>query len=242
MRSVSNISRPTTPFGAGQRPFGKDRPILATLAMGWTGYVQVPAWACAVYLTTMSTRTLCLDDRHLNFGYEVLLRQEPDSPTEIAHRLDNSLVACRRQAKTLAGHNLNPDLAKLASFASDQRRLPGVDTVRQQWADRSAKGRGMARMLDTAHDLGPPSEIDLAATCERVGLKAESIADPDGSALAADTARQALTRTLAISLVAARATGRYDWTSPVNLDDLVLSVAWDQLDQLATAALGVPDP
>jgi hypothetical protein len=242
MRSVSNISRPKTPFGAGQRPFGKDRPILATFAMGWTADVHLPAWACAVYLTTMSTRTLCLDGRHLNFGFEVLLRQEPESPAEMAHRLDDILVACRRQAKTLAGHNIDPDLAKLASFASDHRRLPGVDTVRQQWAARSAKGRGMARMLDTAHDVGPPSETDLAATCERIALKAESIAAPDGRAPAADTARQALTRTLAIALVAARATGRYDWTTPVDLDGLALSVAWDQLDQLATTGPGAPAP
>ncbi|MEV6825633.1 hypothetical protein [Amycolatopsis sp. NPDC051102] len=242
MRSTSNIARQTTPFGAGQRPFGKDRPILATLAMGWTGDVHLPAWACAVYLTTVSTRTLSLDGRHLNFGFEVLSRQEPDSQTEIVHRLDNILVACRRQAKTLAGHNLDPDLARLASFASDQRRLPGVDTVRQHWANRSVKGRGTARMLDTAHDLGQAQETDLIATCDRVALKSGSIAAPDGRASPADMARRALTRTLAIALIAARAAGRYDWTSPIDLDELVLSAAWDQFDELATAPPSVPAP
>ena len=94
-------------------------------------------------------------------------------------------------------------------------------------------------MLDTAHDLGQSPETDLTATCERVALKASSIAEPDGRASPADTAQRALTRTLAIALIAARATGRYDWTSTIDLDELVLSVAWDQLD---TAPLGVPAP
>ncbi|WP_410570349.1 hypothetical protein [Amycolatopsis sp. cmx-4-61] len=233
MRSTSNLLWPTTPFGAGQRPFGKDRPILATVAVGWAGYVHRPTWACAVYLTTVSTRTLVLDGLQLNFGFEVLSGLEPESPTVMVQRLDNILVACRRQAKILAGHNLDPDLARLASFATEGRRLPGVNTVRQQWVDRTTKGRGMARMLDTAHDLGQPQETDLAGVCERVALKAATVADPDGSATAAATVRQALTRTLAIALVAARASGRYDWTVPVDLDELVSNAAWDRLEQLA---------
>ncbi|WP_410593637.1 hypothetical protein [Amycolatopsis sp. lyj-23] len=190
----------------------------------------------------MSTRTLSLDGRHLNFGFEVLSRQEPDSPTELVHRLDNIFVACRRQAKTLAGHNLDPDLARLASFASHQRRLPGVDTVRQHWANRSVKGRGTARMLDTAHDVGQAAESDLTAICDRVALKASSVTDPDSRASPADTAQRALTRTLAIALIAARAAGRYDWTSTIDLDELVLSAAWDQLDHLATVPPAIPAP
>lgn len=75
---------------------------------------------------------------------------------------------------------------------------------------------------------------DLAAVCERVGLTAATVADPDGSTCAAETVRLALTRTLAIALVAARASGKYDWTSPVDLDELVAAAAWDHLDQLAT--------
>jgi hypothetical protein len=50
---------------------------------------------------------------------------------------------------------------------------------------------------------------------------------------AAALARQAIRRTLAIALTASRASGRYDWTAPPDLDQLVTDAAWDQLDQLA---------
>jgi hypothetical protein len=230
MRSTTNLAWPITPFGAGQRPFGKNRPMTATIAVGWADFVQRPIWACAVYLTTDSTRTLSLDGRQLNFGFEVLTRQDPEPPTVIVQRLDSILVACRRQAKVLAGHELDADLARLAAFATE-RRLPGVDTVRQQWTDRANKGRSMARMFDTAHDLGQPDVTDLAGACDHAALKVATIADPDGST-AATTVRQALTRTLAIALIAARAAGKYDWTTPVDLDELVTDATWDQLDQL----------
>jgi hypothetical protein len=46
------------------------------------------------------------------------------------------------------------------------------------------------------------------------------------------TVRQAITRTLAIALLAGRAAGRYDWANPVDLDDLVTATAWDHLNHL----------
>lgn len=231
MRSTTNLAWPVTPFGAGQRPFGKTRPMMATVAVGWAGYVLRPVWACTVYLNTDSTCALSLDGQHLNFGFEVLTSDETDQPTALAERLDDLLVTCRRKAKILVGHDFAPDLARLSTFAAE-RRLPGIDAVRQQWTDRATKGRGMARMFDAAHDLGLPAAAELIAACEHAALKAATVADLDGIT-PAEIAQQAITRTLAIALVAARATGKYDWTVLVDVDQLVTDAAWDHLVQLS---------
>jgi hypothetical protein len=240
MRSTTNLAWPITPFGAGQRPFGKARPMMATVAVGWADYVPRPVWVCTVYLNTDSTRTLSLDGRHLNFGFEVLTSDESEQPAVLAERLDNILVACRRQAKILVGHNLAPDLARLGTFAAE-RRLPGIDAVRQQWTDRATKGRGMAKVFDTAHDLGLPSVSDLAVACEHADLEAATVAGP-ASTTTAETVRQAITRTLAIALVAARSTDKYDWTTPVDLDQLVTDAAWDHLADLGDNHSIAPPP
>ncbi len=231
MRSTTNLAWPITPFGAGQRPFGKARPMMATVAVGWVGYVPRPVWACTVYLNTDSTRTLSLDGQHLNFGFEVLTSDQSEQPAALVERLDDILVTCRRQAKILAGHDLASDLARLGAFAVE-RRLPGVDAVRQQWIDRATKGRGLAKMFDTAHDLGLPGLSDLTEACEHVALKAATVVEP-ANTTTAETVRQAITRTLAITLIAARSTGKYDWATPVGLDQLVTDAAWDHLADLS---------
>lgn len=226
MRSTTNLAWPVTPFGAGQRPFGKARPMIATVAVGWAGYVPRPVWVCTVYLNTDSTRSLSLDGRHLSFGFEVLT-SDSEQPAALTERLDDVLVACRRQAKILVGHDLAPDLVRLGAFAVN-RRLPGVDAVRQQWTDRTAKGRGLAKMFDTAHDLGLPGLGDLTAACEHVALIAATVAEPANTTIV-ETIRQAITRTLAIALIAARSHGKYDWVTPLDLDQLVTDAAWDHL-------------
>lgn len=225
--------------------------MLAAVGLGWDGHGLRPMWGCAVYLTIPGTSVLLLDGRHVNFGFEVLTPEPADPPTALAVRMDERLVACRRRAQILAGHDLGSDLDRLNQFTVEQR-LPGVDGVRQQWVDRVAKGRGMAKMIDTAHDLGPanglpialPADVrtpaDLAAVCARMNLTTAMMASPSGSDLSpsnsdtdsARTVRRALSRTLAVALIAARHAERYNWTSPVEIDGLVSDAAWDLLAAL----------
>jgi hypothetical protein len=222
MRNTTNLHWPTEPFGATQRPFAPNRPMLAAVTVGWTGQRQRPAWACAVYLYTDSTRTLTLDGQVVNFGYEVLTT-EPDEPaTALVERLDEILVACRRHARILAGHNLADDLAALATLGT-RRRLPGIDDVRRQWSTRQTRERAMATVIDTAHDLGQPS------AAERAEFHGATAPTGTTSVTAAATLHQAIVRTLAVALLAARTAGRVDWTTPVDLDQLVTDAAWDQL-------------
>ncbi|MGH3937720.1 MAG: hypothetical protein ACRDTG_03655, partial [Pseudonocardiaceae bacterium] len=106
----------------------------------------------------------------------------------------------------------------------------------QQWADRATKGRGLATIFDTARDLGLSGVSDLTVACEHAALKAATVAEP-ASTMTAETVRQAITRTLAIALVAARSTGKYDWTTPVDLGQLVTDAAWDHLADLGDSPL-----
>ncbi|OLF10929.1 hypothetical protein BLA60_12920 [Actinophytocola xinjiangensis] len=206
--------------------------MLAAVGLAWSDYVPRPTWGCTVYLTVESTRTLVLDDHQLNFGYQVLTPDPGDGPGALAERMDHLLVACRRQAKFLAGHDFVVDLQRLATVGG---RLRGVDGVRQQWTDRADKGRGMARMIDTAHDGDFPGPAALAAVCEHADLKVavgvHADADPGNDGVAA-TVRRALTRILAVALIAARSTGRYRWASPIDVDQLVTDAAWDRLAEL----------
>lgn len=255
MRSSTNLAWPSEPFGAGQRPFGHDRPMLAAIGMAWEGFVPRPLWGCAVYLTIVTTTTLRLDGRHLNFGFEVLTPESGDEPTTFAMRMNERLVACRRRATIFAGHDLAPDLDRLGQFGTT-RRLPGVEGMRWQWADRAVKGRGMARMIDTAYDLDEPKPrhgdrlalIDasactaLAAACEQAQLTGVAATDVSGLATVhgptverAALVRRAITRTLAVALIAARATARYDWRSPIDVDHVVTGAAWDLLAELGEA-------
>lgn len=254
MRSITNLAWPSEPFGAGQRPFGHDRPILAAIGTGWNGTDDVrtvprPRWGCAVYLTIPSTSTLSLDGHQLSFGFEILSADPDDDPAAFATRMDERLIACRRRARILAGHALRRDLDSLDRTAA-AHRLRGVQGVRQQWIDRAAKGRGMARMIDTAHDLAAPGGANasapvptsiaaVAADADLTGLDIDvsdtarnSKTDSDIEPGLAATVRQALTRTLAVALVAARHVDRYAWTQPIALDELVTGAAWDLLAEL----------
>lgn len=229
MPSTTNLAWPTVPFGAGQRPFGKRRPTLAAVGLGWCEHSGQPNWGCAVYLTIESTRTLVLDGHQPLFGFQVLT-PEPDEPGVLFQSMDALLVACRRQAKFLVGHDLAADLTRLAT-STTPGRLRGVEGVGQQWTNRADKGRGMATVLDTAHDTDHYGPTRLADLCERARLTVTTLTPPAIPNLAA-TVEHALARTLAVALVAAHVTGRYRWTSPIDIDHLVADAAWDQLAEL----------
>lgn len=223
--------------------------MLAAVGLGWERSLSQPRWTCAVYLTLPGIGTLTLDGHGINFGFEVVTSDPADPPTALAERVDERLVTCRRRARVVAGHNLGPALDHLDHIAGT-RRLPGVDSMRRHWADRSTKGRGTATMVDTAYDVGSACRsaagagdardaADLAAVCRHVDLTTgpdsgvyRSDPSSDANADPAGIARGALSQTLAVALVAARHVGQYRWTSPVDIDDAVTRAAWDLLGEL----------
>ncbi|WP_435593760.1 hypothetical protein [Nocardia sp. bgisy118] len=222
MRQTTNLAWPTTPFGASQRPFGKSRPMLAALTLTTAGDGRLLSAGMA-YLACDSTRTLALNGTHgqvLRFGYEVMTLDRDEPAEVLAREVDARLVACRREAKYLGGHDLAGDLEGLAKHAEGGRHVPGIDSVGELWADRTRKGRAVARMVDTAHDP-VPSALDLDEACMIARLHSHHIGEP--------STRATITEALCVALIAARHTGRYDWAKMLDLDDIVTEAAWDQL-------------
>lgn len=226
MRQTTNLSWPTTPFGADQRPLSKSRPTLAavTITSASENYLVDAGF---VYLTVASTRTFALQGtcaQVIRFGYEVLTR-DPEEPADVLVRqIDARLVACRRQAKYLVGHDLGKDLEQLSSQVDRIRHVPGIDGVAELWADRARKGRGLARMIDIAQDVKPydcdHSLGDLPESGVAARLHSHHL-DPG-------TLRATITRTLAVALIGARFAGRYTWRAMLDLDTIVAEAAWDQ--------------
>lgn len=224
MRQTTNLAWPTTPFGASQRPFGKSRPMLAALTVTTTGDRRLLS-AGLVYLTVDSTRTLTLNGTHgqvLRFGYEVMTLNRAEPAEVLARVVDARLVACRREAKFVAGHDLAGDLEWLAKHAEGGRHVPGIDSVGELWADRTRKGRAVARMVDTAHDTDSFA-LDLDEACMLAKLHSHHIGEP--------STRATITEALGVALIAARHTGRYDWDRMLDLDEIVTEAAWDQLNK-----------
>lgn len=221
MRQLTNLAWPTTPFGADQRPFGRSRPTLAaiTITAGPTG---IPTDAALVYLRIDSTRAIELaPSRHLlHFGYELVVLQDAEPADALVRMVDARLVACRREAKYLAGHRLAADLRLLAQHAQGARRTPGLDGVVDLCNDPTRKGRGTARMVDTANDGTGSCGGDLDEACVSARLHTHYAT--------VSTTRGTLTRALAVALIAAGITGRYTWSRMLDLDTLVAGAAWDQ--------------
>ena len=238
MHRITNLSWPETPYGAGQRPFGKAVPMLAAANLGWTDYwaTMCPKWTCFVYLRTDSTRTLSLDECALNFGFDLHIQEF--SNENLAYQFDKGLVAARRAAKILAAHNFGEELSWFDGLA-EHGRMPGVDSVRQQWSDRAHKGRGMAAMFDTAYD--PEAARDFDDTCARLNITGLGQHD-EGRELEPDyptlVARWAIKETLTVALIAAACTSKYRWSGEVDVEQAVTAAAWDRLatfdEQFAT--------
>lgn len=100
-------------------------------------------------------------------------------------------------------------------------------------------------MIDTALDLplpvdaptSAPGPMSLAAVSAHANLSGLDVDHPSDTGQAAgfdpaSTVRLALTRTLTVALIAARHADRYDWTHPVEVDQLVTDAAWDLLAEL----------
>lgn len=232
MYEVTNLHWPKSPFGASQRPFGRPVPMLAAVDMDWTGYwgQTCPAWTCAVFLRISDRQNLSLDGHAFNAGFVLNLQDAPGE--NLAPAFDDCLVAARTQARILAGHDLGTELG-LFEGLNEERRLPGVDAVRQQWTDRPTRKKSdRAALFDTAHD--PECAHDFNATCERLritGVESRDSSTADASHRSS-VARTALKQTFAVALIAAACTSKYTWTETLDLDEIVTEIAWDALADL----------
>lgn len=225
MRDYTNLAWPEAPFGADQRPFGKPARILAAAAVEWAPGncgARLPVCAATVYLRTRRAGTLQVDPNTLNVGFRVVVLDEADEAHALIDLFDRALARGRRHAVALAGHGLANDLKAIAGLAG--RRLPGVVGVSLAWAERASKGRSMARMVDTRHDVAP-------MTTGRVDVPLEAgaaVTAPTSTRSADLIAEASLIRCLAIALTAAWHVDTYRWDGTFSVRTAAAANAWDR--------------
>jgi hypothetical protein len=222
----TNLARPEAPFGADQRPFGKPARILAAVTVEWAHdgdrSEQLPVCAASVYLRIRRAGMLQVDPDTLNVGFRVSALDEPGDAPGLVDLFDRALVRCRRHAVALAGHGLGDDLKAVTGLMN--QRLPGVVGVDLAWTDRASRDRGMARMVDIRHDLGPTPSRRV-----NVPLEAGAAAMLPSSTRDADlVAKMGLTRCLAIALTAAWYLDAYRWDGTFHVRSAVEAAAWDR--------------
>jgi hypothetical protein len=225
VHDITNLQWPEAPFGAEQRPFGRPRDLLTAVAVDWApqpGGDPVPSAAASVYLGVRrqgSAYEISTDT--LSIGYRVTLLDEPGELPELLAVVDRTLTRARRHAAILAGHNLGADLARLLDRSAAPLR--GASGVIEAWGDRTVKGRGMARMVDTADEArATGAALDMT-------LAAQAVALPTSPVDTAGLARAVLARALAIGLTAAVHAGRYHWEGTFRVVELVDRETWDLL-------------
>lgn len=227
MYDATNLAWPETPFGAGQRPFGRPSHMLTAVAVDWAPERPGPRLPVAAAVTYMRIRRIGLTTISpvtLNFGFRAIALNALDDLEGQLAVIDRCLLGARRHATVLAGHRLGNDLAALQ--AATQRPLRGVSGLQEAWAGRETKGRGVAHLVDTAIDVG---SNDVSITVELCPPE-----DVCGTALQrqldAPTAAEAvLHRCVAIALTAARRRNAYTWIGRFDVEAAVETAGWDVL-------------
>src|SRR6185437_17069287 len=95
MRDLHNLDWPEAPFGADQRPFGKQAPTAAGFAFEWTdsdaGERRLVG-AATVYLRVARVRADRTLAEYLPFGYRCLLAESPDELPSLLELTDRALL------------------------------------------------------------------------------------------------------------------------------------------------------
>ncbi len=183
-----------------------------------------------MYLRTRRTGTLRVTPDTLNVGFRVAVIDEPREVPALVDLFDRALVRARRHALALGGHGLADDLRVIAGLDKD-RRLPGVTGVSQAWVDRTSKGRGMAHMVDTRHDVADTRTARLDAPLDASAVTMCPTSTRDAEL----TAATSLTRCLAIALTVAWHRDAYRWDGTFSVRNAIASVAWDRFTELTQA-------
>lgn len=198
--------------------------MLAAFAIEWIDNDDelLPVSATTVYLRVPRRGGAAYDVREdtLSIGFRAtVLQDELEVPNLIA-LLDRALTRTRRHAAILAGHGIGDELARIVALSP--RTLRGAVGVRDAWAGRSTRERGIALMVDTSAEASTvAAELDPDVGSLHVTCRCTSCAP--------SLARVALARCLAIGLTAAAHTGRYRWERRFDTSDAIDRAGWDVL-------------
>ena len=227
MREFTNLAWPETPFGADQRPFGHHTDMLAACTVDWAarpGDGPLPVASAMVYLRVRRhgpARRIGEDT--LSIGFRTAVVEDPAEVPDLLMLTDRALTRARRQAVILAGHLLRTELARMNTLSAVPLR--GAAGVLAAWANRAMKQRGAAVMVDTGLEAGATgAELDMP-------LEPVPVRVPDCPACAADVARPAVARCLAVGLAAAVHTDRYTWEGTFRVAEAIERAGWDVLSR-----------
>ncbi|MEU6406777.1 hypothetical protein [Streptomyces sp. NPDC046985] len=254
MQEMTNLSWPETPLGSVTRPIQKQGTWLTALSLLWGEADDEPVLmgAAAVFMKIHRTQSLPVSAPLIHFGYRVLLPDSLGQTAEIVRHLDVALVQSRRKAQFVAWHNGADDLHVLTQLprAEGEPRHPGVSAVAAGWRNRTAREKGVARYVDTSHDLGPVGLVsDTAAAHGLEPLKrfagpqqqesAQQACDALAAGRSAGDSRDALAASVLSSavitaLLCGKHSGRLHWDEPLRLFDVLFAAAW----QIAPSVLG----
>ncbi|MYZ37970.1 MULTISPECIES: hypothetical protein [unclassified Streptomyces] len=220
---------------------------LGAMAMLWgdDGGDPVIMGASLVVLPVHRTRSRPVSVGLVNFGYRVMLPEEPGDNEQILTEIDNILVQGRRDAQVIAWHGGGDDLHVLRQLPRPEgaARAAGVNSVAEAWTDRSVRARGIVRFIDTAHDLEPfglishtAKEHGLVALPEFAGGREQAAAQAaceelllggleDGTA--ESMAASVLCSAFTTALLGGKAAERLHWDGELIIRDAVAAVAWD---------------
>lgn len=228
VHDYTNLGWPEAPFGADQRPFGKRWDMLAAFAVGWThdGSRPVPASVATVYLRIRRRGpSTCVREDTLPIGFRVTMVDDEHEVPGLVNLLDRALTRARRHAAILAGHCLGDQLARFVT--PSPAPLRGATGVREAWADRSTRERGVALMVDTS--------AEASDTASSLGLEVGAMARCGGVySCPASAAHATLADCLAIGLTAAVHTGRYSCRSRFDVRDAIELAGWDVLADITS--------
>ncbi|MFC7280168.1 hypothetical protein ACFQS1_39945 [Paractinoplanes rhizophilus] len=232
MREYTNLQWPETPFGAEQRPFGRQWDMLTACTLEWTTETDggmLPVASSFVYLRVRKHGTAqAVSEDTLSIGFRAIVIDDPAHVRDLLTVTERELSGARRLGVILAGHALSRDLTRMTALSATPLR--GAIEVEAAWTRRDVKQRGAAVMVDTA--------VEAAETGVRLDMPIDPVPEgmPDCPACAADVARRALTRCLAVGLTAAVHTQRYTWEETFRVGALIERAGWDVLNTGADTA------
>jgi hypothetical protein len=199
--------------------------MLTACTLEWAGQTDaeaVPVASSAVYLRVRRHGAgHRITDDTLSIGFRTMVIEDVADVPDLLSLTDQALTGARRLGVILAGHRLDADLTRMNTMSAVPLR--GAAEVLSAWANRAVKQRGVAVMIDTA------SEASATGAELTMALEPAPVRVPDCPACAADIARKALARCLAVGLTGAVHAGRYLWEGTFRVLDAVDRAGWDVL-------------
>lgn len=172
MHVRTNLQWVDQPFGERERPFGRERNLVAALDVEWTKNFRVRgaskpfcySWA----IVDLASFGSLEDPSMLDFGFKSVYLESEDEIPQLLEMIESDINSSRElSGVTFAGHQLCADLSVL-------NRASPSDTEHIDWLyDRWRERRQNRAVIDTRYDIDHMTTISsrrLVDVAEDLGL------------------------------------------------------------------------